>query len=407
MIGQLYHLGKPKAKARAQELLEKFELSDAANRKVKTYSGGMRRRLDLAATLIASPSILFLDEPTTGLDPRSRLGLWEVIAAQAKDCKTVFLTTQYLEEADRLANKIAIIDKGRILREGTNQELKDCCGGDTLVRVRIADRSEILKANNALKELGGDKLHSYPDTGEITLPSGGGTALLPEVVRRLDAEKIIDCRACFETTDSGRCFSVYHRAPSRRNNGVKRWLVKYSNIRYIMSMNISNNLSNAFSDIGIMTRRNMLRYIRLPQLLVFNALLNVVLLLLFNYVFGGAIRTGGIAYIQYFLPGFMVQTVVFGSTQTSVGLAEDLSKGMIDRFRSLPMSRPAFLTGRVVADTVRYAILIVLMIIVGSIMGFRFENGVLPVVAWCSTNNTLWYCPYLGGCFHRDICPRC
>ena len=190
MIGYLYHLGKPKAKARAKELLEQFELTDAANRKVKTYSGGMRRRLDLAATLVANPSILFLDEPTTGLDPRSRLGLWEVIATQAKDCNTVFLTTQYLEEADRLANKIAIIDKGMILREGTNQELKDCCGGDTLVRVRIADRSEISKANNALKELGGDKLHSYPDIGEITIPSGGGTALLPEVVRRLDAEKI-------------------------------------------------------------------------------------------------------------------------------------------------------------------------------------------------------------------------
>jgi len=148
-----------------------------------------------------------------------------------------------------------------------------------------------------------------------------------------------------------------------------------------MSMSVSDNLSNALSDIGVMTWRNMLRYIRLPQLLVFNALLNVVLLLLFNYVFGGAIRTGGIAYIQYFLPGFMVQTVVFGSTQTSVGLAEDLSKGMIDRFRSLPMSRPAFLTGRVVADAARYAILISLMIAVGSIMGFRFENGVLPVFA--------------------------
>jgi len=191
MIGQLYHLGKEKAKARAIELLEKFELSDTANRKVKTYSGGMRRRLDLAAALVASPSILFLDEPTTGLDPRSRLGLWEVIAAQAKDCKTVFLTTQYLEEADRLANKIAIIDKGKILREGTNQELKDCCGGDTLVKVRIADRSEVLKASDALKELGGENLHSYPDMGEITLPAAGGTSLLPEVVRRLDAENIL------------------------------------------------------------------------------------------------------------------------------------------------------------------------------------------------------------------------
>jgi ABC-2 type transport system permease protein/oleandomycin transport system permease protein len=146
-------------------------------------------------------------------------------------------------------------------------------------------------------------------------------------------------------------------------------------------MSVSSDIANAISDIGIMTRRNMLRYIRLPQLLIFNALLNVVLLLLFNYVFGGAIRTGGIAYIQYFLPGFMVQTVVFGSTQTSVGLAEDLSKGMIDRFRSLPISRPAFLTGRVIADATRYTILIALMIAVGSVMGFRFENGVLPILA--------------------------
>lgn len=148
-----------------------------------------------------------------------------------------------------------------------------------------------------------------------------------------------------------------------------------------MNIGNSSNLAYTLSDIGVMTQRNMLRYIRLPQLLVFNALLNVVLLLLFNYVFGGAIRTGGIEYIQYFLPGFMVQTVVFGSTQTSVGLAEDLSMGIIDRFRSLPMSRLAFLTGRVISDVVRYAILILLMIAVGSIMGFRFENGVLPVFA--------------------------
>jgi ABC transporter DrrB family efflux protein len=148
-----------------------------------------------------------------------------------------------------------------------------------------------------------------------------------------------------------------------------------------MNIEAGSSIMNTLSDIGVMTRRNMLRYIRLPQLLVFNALLNVVLLLLFNYVFGGAIQTGGIAYIQYFLPGFMVQTVVFGSTQTSVGLAEDLAKGMIDRFRSLPMSRVAFITGRVIADAVRYTILITLIIIVGSIMGFRFENGVLPILA--------------------------
>ena len=143
---------------------------------------------------------------------------------------------------------------------------------------------------------------------------------------------------------------------------------------------MSLNVGDTLSDIAVMTRRDVLRYVRLPQLLVFNAVLNVVLLLLFNYVFGGAIKTGGLAYVQYFLPGFLAQTVVFGSTQTSVGIAEDLSKGLIDRFRSLPMARSAFLTGRVIADAIRYAILVLLMVAVGYIVGFRFANGVLPVV---------------------------
>jgi ABC-2 type transport system permease protein len=140
-------------------------------------------------------------------------------------------------------------------------------------------------------------------------------------------------------------------------------------------------VSDTISDIVVMTQRNVLRYVRVPQLLVFNAVLNVVLLLLFNYVFGGAIDTGGVKYIQYFVPGFLAQTVVFGSTQTSVGTAEDLSKGLIDRFRSLPMARSAFLAGRVLADAVRYLILIVLMIVVGTAIGFRFENGAGPVIA--------------------------
>ena len=124
-----------------------------------------------------------------------------------------------------------------------------------------------------------------------------------------------------------------------------------------------------------MTQRDVRRYFRLPQLLITNIMLNVVLLLLFNYVFGGAIQTGGVAYIQYFLPGFLVQSVVFGSTQTSIGISEDLAKGLIDRFRSLPMARSALLSGRVVADVLRYLILIVLMIGVGYATGFRFQSG--------------------------------
>ena len=135
------------------------------------------------------------------------------------------------------------------------------------------------------------------------------------------------------------------------------------------------NLSQTISDTGVMALRDIRRYLRLPQLLITNIMLNVVLLLLFNYVFGGAIQTGGTSYIQYFLPGFLAQAVVFGSTQTSVGLSEDLSKGLIERFRSLPMARSAYLSGRVVADGLRYVILTVLMIAVGYLMGFRFQGG--------------------------------
>ena len=190
MIGRLYHLKKEKAKNRAQELLEIFDLTDAANRVVKTYSGGMRRRLDLAAALVASPPILFLDEPTTGLDPRSRLGLWEVISAQVKNCSTVFLTTQYLEEADRLANRIAIMDKGKVIREGSPQELKDCCGGETYVKLRLFDRNQISKTSELLQDIARANVRISESTGEISIPAPDGTATLSAVVDRLKAEEI-------------------------------------------------------------------------------------------------------------------------------------------------------------------------------------------------------------------------
>ena len=187
MIGQLYHLGNVKSRARAGELLVTFELADADNRRVKTYSGGMRRRLDLAATLVAEPSILFLDEPTTGLDPRSRFGLWDVISKLTKDCHTVFLTTQYLEEADRLADKIAIMESGKIIRTGTPKELKECCGGETRVKMKLVDQTKTRQAVELLRELGKGQIYSVDETGEISLPADGGTSVLSDVVRRLDA----------------------------------------------------------------------------------------------------------------------------------------------------------------------------------------------------------------------------
>ena len=190
MIALLYHIGSKQARMRSLELLELFKLMDAANRMVKTYSGGMRRRLDLAATLVAKPPILFLDEPTTGLDPRSRLGLWDVISEQSKDCNTVFLTTQNLEEADRLAKKIAIMDNGKVIREGSPQELKNCCGGDTQIKIRIKDPGRTLEGVEILKSISGEGIHGNQETGEISLPTPDIAANISEVVRRMDTAGI-------------------------------------------------------------------------------------------------------------------------------------------------------------------------------------------------------------------------
>jgi ABC-2 type transport system ATP-binding protein len=143
MVGQLYHLPKGEPKVRAAELLERFDLAEAGGRLVRTYSGGMRRRLDLAAALVARPPVIFLDEPTTGLDPRSRIGLWETIEGRVAEGTTVLLTTQYLDEADRLADRISVIDHGRVIAEGSSDELKDQVGGESLeVTLESADQAE-------------------------------------------------------------------------------------------------------------------------------------------------------------------------------------------------------------------------------------------------------------------------
>jgi ABC-2 type transport system ATP-binding protein len=149
MVGRLYGAGRASAKARGRELLERFDLVEAAGRPTKTYSGGMRRRLDLAAALVAEPPVLFLDEPTTGLDPRSRLGLWTVIEGLVADGTTVLLTTQYLDEADRLADTIAVIDHGRLIAEGTSDQLKDRLGGERL-EIRLDDPTDLEAAVTAL-----------------------------------------------------------------------------------------------------------------------------------------------------------------------------------------------------------------------------------------------------------------
>jgi ABC-2 type transport system ATP-binding protein len=185
MIGRLYQLGKTKARQRARDLLERFELADAADRPVKTYSGGMRRRLDLAGALITSPPIIFLDEPTTGLDPRSRLGMWDVINERVRSGATLLLTTQYLEEADRLCDQVVVIDHGRAIALGTPADLKHQVGGERL-EVAVASPAEVDTARSILEKVT-DETPSVDEKGRrVSVPVVGGVGALVEVVRQLD-----------------------------------------------------------------------------------------------------------------------------------------------------------------------------------------------------------------------------
>jgi ABC-2 type transport system ATP-binding protein len=190
MVGQLCRLSKKQAKQRAAELLDEFDLADAADRGVKTYSGGMRRRLDLAASLVARPSILFLDEPTTGLDVRSRMVTWDAVRALTATGTTVLLTTQQLEEADQLADRIAVVDHGRVIAEGTSAELKAKVGGERVL-LTVAAESDLAAARDVLSRIADGLPHIDPAARTVEAPVGGGARRMPEIVRELDAAGVL------------------------------------------------------------------------------------------------------------------------------------------------------------------------------------------------------------------------
>ncbi len=189
LFGRLFHLSKFDAAKRANELLDRFDLSDAADRGIKGYSGGMRRRLDLAASLIGRPNVLFLDEPTTGLDPRSRQGMWSVIEDLIAEGTTVLLTTQYLEEADQLANKIVVLDHGNVIAKGTSDELKSQVGGDR-IEIVVESAADVAKAAIAISEFGSAEAITEDLTKTILLPVAGGSTAIVNIVRKLDENNI-------------------------------------------------------------------------------------------------------------------------------------------------------------------------------------------------------------------------
>ncbi len=405
MFGRLFDLSAAEASRRANELLERFDLADAADRPARTYSGGMRRRLDLASSLLTRPRVLFLDEPTTGLDPRSRNEIWSIVRELVRDGTTVLLTTQYLEEADQLADQIAVIDHGRVIAQGTGSELKDRVGGQML-EVELVSAAERDNARAALAGIGCGEPEPGERLAQLTLPAPrDGLEMIEDAASALRKAQIAVSDLGLRRPTLDDVFLQLTGAPSENGAGAEvatgdgqpnrgglsvpaaraPAVVRPIARRQLRWRRVSpRELRADVTDAWVVSGRNLRHFVRQPDLLVFSTIQPIMFVLLFTYVFGGAISHSlppGVSYIDYLLPGILVQSVTFRASMTAIGLSDDLKLGVIDRFRSMPMARSAVLIGRTTADLVRNVLIIVLMIIVGYIIGFRFQAGVAQALA--------------------------
>ena len=390
MFGRLFRLSRTEARRRASELLERFELADAADRTAKTFSGGMRRRLDLASSMLTQPRVLFLDEPTTGLDPRSRNEIWEIVRDLRRAGTTILLTTQYLEEADQLADEIAVIDHGRVIAKGTGNELKDRVGGQIL-EVELTDVQQRDEAEAALLRVGCGTPEEDERPNRLVLPAPrDGLVLVEEAAAELRRAGIgVSDLGLRRPTLDDVFLQLTGQAPSENGRPQNAAVVPESLVKRPRRLPRAHapslrDAESSVTDIGVVTMRNLRHFWRQPDLLIFSTIQPIMFVVLFVYVFGGAVGLAlpaGVTYVDYLLPGILVQSVTFRASNTAVGLSEDLRKGVIDRFRSMPMARSAVLLGRTTADLVRNILIIGLMVGVGYLVGFGFQAGVLAALA--------------------------
>ena len=292
LMADLHHLGRAEGRRRAAALLDQFDLADAASKTAMTYSGGMRRRLDLAMTLIGDPRIIFLDEPTTGLDPRSRRMMWQTIRELVARGVTIFLTTQQLDEADQLADRIAVLDHGKVVAEGRPEELKRSIPG-AHVRLHFADATGLVAAERAL----GDAFR-HDDALTLEVPSDGGAIAVRELLNRLgDTAAEVD-EVSVHTPDLDDVFFALTGRPAKETTPE-------------MENAPMTTLTYAVQDSATMTRRSLRHVVRYPVTLVVSVAVPVLLLLLFVGVFGAlksSLGAGHGSYINYVMPGIIVMT---------------------------------------------------------------------------------------------------
>jgi ABC transporter DrrB family efflux protein len=401
LVGLCYQLNKAERRRRAQDVLERFTLTDAAEHLVKTYSGGMRRRLDVGASLIGRPRVLFLDEPTTGLDPRTRNDVWSFVEDLVAGGTTVLLTTQYMEEAEHLAHRIVVMDAGIVVAQGTASELKDRLGGDVL-EARVASASDLDRAAALIAELGQGVPRVDADQRRVSMPTKGATKVLLAAGERLQRDGIAleDLGIRHPSLDDVFLSLTGNTAhaqadgahPDESSPRAPQAAPTQQLARKRTASHASRPTAAAARDTGGVARRNLLRILRNPRLLVISALQPAMLLVLFRYVLGGAIHIPGGSYVDYIVPAVFIEAVMIGGMATAIGLADDLGSGIIDRFRSLPMARSAVLAGRTLADLARSVFSLALMVGLGLLVGFSFHAGAGAIIAGLALVLVFGYC---------------
>ena len=389
LIGRLYHLHPKERRRRTDEVLERFGLTDAAERPAKTYSGWhappSRPRCDIGRTTVR-PAVGRADR---GPRSASRSDLWQFIDELVAGGTTIVLTSQYLEEVDRLANEIVVLDRGRVIAAGTAAALKRRVGGD-VVEAQVTDSPDLERAHTLLGGLADGVLRVDALQNRISVPTSGGTKVLIAAGRRLDDAGIAldDLAIRRPTLDdvflllTGRGTATASSDADPPPDGTVTRTAP-APIEPVASVAPTERVrTRVLSDTAAMTRRNLLRLVRTPQGLFFATFQPVLFVLGFNAIFGGAIPVPGGDYVQFMLPGVLVMTMLLMGGTSAIGLTEDLERGLIDRFRSLPIASSAMLTGRTLADLARNVLGVGLMIGAAvAISGFRFEGSIAGNVA--------------------------
>ncbi len=328
MVARLYGQSAKAARQSAARILEQMDLVEAADRRVRTYSGGMRRRLDLGASLVGSPRLLLLDEPTTGLDPGSRNEVWDAVRAMGRAGTDIVLTTQYLDEADHLAAHIVIIDDGRVIAQGTPGELKSRVGAD-MIELHTADVATMQRAADVLGALGLAEPATDPATRRCSIAAPAGAALLPIVVRALDEARRRGGGHRAAPPHARRSVLGPDRPPRptspRGGRSMTTDLTSTRPRRRAPTAAADNRGASYLAASGQVATRTLKKFVRTPALIIAGTAQGVLFLLIFRYVFGGAVaHTGSLDYVDFLVPGFVVTGVLFQGMGAASGVAADL-----------------------------------------------------------------------------------